>query len=98
MLWQELGLNGLSLLNCVNPHRRIFVRRIGNREKDTVQSLFSHPWRIARSAGADHSGDSRDALIVIGVLLLKNIDPTLSPRNVDAFVVGVVIQIVHVSY
>jgi len=68
-----------------------------NGKVESVDSLLAELPKIARGPGAENRWNLGDALVVVGVLLLEDVDEPLSARDIDTLVTRIVVKIVHVG-
>src|SRR5258708_35624549 len=86
----------LLILDGIPPHRRFLTRGSRNGNVKTVAALFA---RLGITCGActynrRHFGET---LKMVGIFLLKDIDKTLSARNVNTFAIGIIIHVIHIG-
>src|SRR5713226_7333437 len=79
----------------INPHFCTTARTRWNRQVEAVRALPSFA-KISGCPGAQCRGYLGQKLVVVRILLLKNVDESLSACHINAFARGIVVEVVRV--
>src|SRR5207237_2622049 len=83
------------VLHRINPDLGARAAAGRNGQIEAVESL-SLPAKVTGRAAAENRGNLGEQRIVVRIILLKDVNESLSSRHVDAFVFRAVIQIIGV--